>query len=104
MLGDCCNEHVEARSIAPNRELDFSNIVASCNSKGQCDDAHGAQMFSLAPFMDECEAELKFKISGRVEGVTARAKETIRVLNLGDHEKIIANWWKSEKYYPMHCY
>ena len=85
--GDCCNEHVEARSAAPNRELDFSNIVASCNSRGQCDDAHGAQSFSLTPFMVECETELKFKISGRVEGTTERAKETIRVLNLGDHEK-----------------
>jgi hypothetical protein len=32
-------------------------------------------------------AELKFKISGRVEGLTDRATTTIQVLNLGDHEK-----------------
>jgi hypothetical protein len=36
--------------------------------------------------MAECEVELRFKISGRVEGVSDRATATIRVLNLGDHE------------------
>ena len=29
---DCMNEHVEARKLAPNRSLDFTNIVASCTS------------------------------------------------------------------------
>ena len=37
--------------------------------------------------MAECETELRFKVSGRVEGVTDRAIDTIQVLNLGDHEK-----------------
>jgi hypothetical protein len=37
--------------------------------------------------MPECETELKFKISGRVEGLSDRATTTIQVLNLGDHEK-----------------
>lgn len=37
--------------------------------------------------MDECESELKFYISGRVEGLTPRATTAIKVLNLGDsHE------------------
>lgn len=36
--------------------------------------------------MPECESEIRYKPSGRVEGLTARAKETIRVLNLGDTE------------------
>ncbi|MDQ7016169.1 MAG: TIGR02646 family protein [Gammaproteobacteria bacterium] len=78
------NEHVEARRIAPNRDLDFSNIVASCDDRNQCDNAHGSQPLPLTPFMRVCETELKFKISGRVEGLTDRARETIRVLNLGD--------------------
>ena len=33
----------------------------------------------LTPFMNECETEFKFKISGRVEGLTYRAIETIKV-------------------------
>jgi len=37
--------------------------------------------------MTECETELRFKISGRVEGLSDRATVTIQVLNLGDHEK-----------------
>lgn len=83
---DCMNEHVEARHIAPNRSLDFSNIVASCTTPRQCDAAHGYQPLPLTPLMDECESEFYFKISGRVEGLTVRARETIRVLNLGDCE------------------
>jgi len=81
------NEHLDPRHLFPNRGLDFNNIVASCDTKGQCDAAHKSQLLPLTPLMDECEMELKFKFSGRVEGVTERAKETIRVLNLGDKSR-----------------
>lgn len=84
---DCMNEHVEARHIAPQRNLDFTNIVASCTTKGQCDDAHDSTPLKLTPFMDACETEIEYKISGRVAGKTDRAKETIKVLNLGDTEQ-----------------
>lgn len=83
---DTVNEHVEARKINSSRSLDHTNIVASCKTKGQCDSAHKAQALPLTPLMDECETELKFKISGRVEGLTDRAKEAIHVLNLGEDE------------------
>lgn len=81
------NEHVEAQHLAPNRTLDFGNIVASCKTPKQCDDAHKSQPLPLTPLMPECVEELQFKLSGRVEGKTERAQEAIRVLNLGDHEK-----------------
>jgi uncharacterized protein (TIGR02646 family) len=81
------NEHVEARSKNHSTELDFNNIVASCTNQGQCDDAHGSQILPLTPLMAECETELKFHFSGTVEGLTPRAKEAIRVLNLGDSRK-----------------
>ncbi len=83
---DTRNEHVEARDIAPNRSLDYTNIVASCKTKKQCDSSHDNQSLPLTPLMNECESELKFNISGRVEGTSERAKESIRVLNLGDTE------------------
>lgn len=86
-IDDCHNEHVEAQNISQNRTLDYTNLVASCNVKNQCGDAHKSQALPLTPLMDECETELVFKISGRVEGCTERAKETIRVLNLGDTEQ-----------------
>lgn len=93
----CCNkisgntletrvEHVEARDIAPNRSLDFLNMVASCKDLNQCDKAHGNQELPLTPLMAECETELRFRLSGRVEGLTERAKTAISVLNLGDTE------------------
>jgi len=84
---DTMNEHVEAQKLAPNRTLDFNNIVASCRTSKQCDAAHDSQVLPLTPLMDECETELKFKISGRVEGLTQRAIDTIQVLNLGDNEQ-----------------
>lgn len=83
---DTMNEHVEAQDLARHRTLDFDNIVASCRTPGQCDASHGSQPLPLTPLMLECEAELRFKLSGRVEGLTARAKTAIRVLNLGDAE------------------
>ena len=81
-------EHIEARKIAPNRSLDYTNIVASCTTPNQCDDAHGAQPLPLTPFDAECETDLVFKLSGRVTGLTDDAKETIRVLNL-DNKSLI---------------
>ncbi|NJN74833.1 MAG: TIGR02646 family protein [Limnothrix sp. RL_2_0] len=86
-IDDCHNEHVEAQNLNPGRTLDFSNIVASCNTRNQCGDAHKSQHLPLTPLMAVCETELRFKISGRVEGLTNRASDTIQVLNLGDHEK-----------------
>ena len=83
----CHNEHLEAQSTNPIRTLDFSNIVASCNTSNQCGHAHKSQHLPLTPLMAECETELLFKISGRVEGLSDRAIATIQVLNLGDHEK-----------------
>ena len=83
----CHNEHIEAQKLNPKRTLDFSNIVASCNTYNQCGDAHKSQPLPLTPLMAECETELRFKISGRVQGLSPRAIDTIKVLNLGDDEK-----------------
>ncbi len=84
---DTVNEHVKARDLAPQSSLDFNNIVASCKTPKQCDDAHGNQVLPLTPLMDECETELYFYTSGRVKGSNDRASESIRVLNLGDNEQ-----------------
>lgn len=80
----CHNEHIEAQGRAQKRTLDFGNIVASCETKNQCGLGHGRQEIMLTPLMDECETELKFYISGEVKGLTERAKDAIRILNLGD--------------------
>lgn len=84
---DTMNEHVEAQQLAPNRTLDFTNLIASCKTPNQCDAAHGSKALPLTPLLPECETELRFRLSGRVEGLSGRAREAIRVLNLGDTEQ-----------------
>lgn len=80
------NEHLEAQDRAPNRTLDFSNIVASCQRQNQCGHGRGTRPLPLTPLMTECETELKFYLSGLVEGQTERARLTIEALNLGQTE------------------
>lgn len=67
------NEHLVPRSKNHQKELDFNNIVASCDTKNQCDKAHDNQDLPLTPLMAECEIELQFFLSGDVKGKTDRA-------------------------------
>ena len=77
------NEHLVPQSRAPNRTLDFeNNIVASCYAKNQCGAAHGKCLLPLTPLDPACETDLKFYLTGKVEGLTPDAKSTIDVLNL----------------------
>ncbi|MDX8377366.1 MAG: retron system putative HNH endonuclease [Mariprofundales bacterium] len=83
-LDKCHNEHVEPQDIAPNRTLDYDNIVVSCNEQKQCGKAHGKEKLLLTPLMQECETELSFHISGEVKGQTVRASDCIMMLNLNN--------------------
>lgn len=80
------NEHVEAQDKAPNRTLEFTNIVASCQRQNQCGHHRGTRPLDLTPLMEECESELKFYLSGRVTGKTERANSALEILNLGHTE------------------
>lgn len=84
-ITECHNEHIESQHNAPTLTLNYTNIVVSCNTKKQCGEAHQHQHLPLTPLMPECEAELRFKLSGRVEGLTIRAQHMINVLNLGSN-------------------
>lgn len=86
-IDDAHNEHIEAQDRAPNRTLDFSNIVASCQRPNQCGHGRGTRHLPLTPLMVECETELKFYLSGLVTGDTERARASIEVLNLGHTEE-----------------
>lgn len=86
-LDNAHNEHVEAQDRAPNRTLDFSNIVASCHRPHQCGHGRGTRPLPLTPLMAECETELKFYLSGLVTGRTPRARVSIEALNLGHTEE-----------------
>lgn len=81
------NEHVQAQDKSPARTLDFANIVASCENRHHCGHGRRTQPLKITPFMDECETELKFYLSGLVAGKTARAETAIEALNLGHTEE-----------------
>ncbi|MCQ8118092.1 retron system putative HNH endonuclease [Methylomonas rosea] len=76
------NEHIASQMATPNKTLDFTNIVASCKTPKRCNQARGSTDLPLTPLMPECETELKFRLSGKVEGGTERAAKTIDILGL----------------------
>lgn len=76
------NEHIASQRAAPNKTLDFANIVASCETPKRCNQARGSEELQLTPLMPECETELRFYLSGKVEGITERAAKTINALAL----------------------
>ena len=91
LCGYCCqridennsnNEHVISQQSDKNQTLNFANIIASCKKKDRCNQARGAKELALTPFMPECELELKFYLSGKLEGNTIRATEAINSLGL----------------------
>lgn len=91
LCGYCCknislekstNEHVISQQSDKNQTLNFANIIASCDKKARCNQARGSQNVPLTPLMPECKDELKFYLSGKVEGKSQRATETIKVLGL----------------------
>lgn len=85
-VNNSMNEHLIPRDKDHTKELDFSNIVASCTTKKQCDDAHKNQYLPLTPLMFECERELQFFLYGDVQGKTERAITTIQVLQLQENK------------------
>ena len=76
------NEHLASQRAAPNKTLDFANIVASCTTPNRCNQKRGSQPLRLTPLMTECESELRFYLSGKAIGTTDRATESIEILAL----------------------
>lgn len=76
------NEHIASQLAAPQKSLDFSNIVASCKTLNRCNQERGSKEIFLTPLMAECETELRFYLSGKAIGITERATEAIKILAL----------------------
>lgn len=78
------NAHLQSQHHFPQKSLFWDNIVASCNNGNSCGKHQKDQELPLSPLMEECEREVKFCLSGKVKGLTVRADEAIRILNLND--------------------
>jgi len=93
-LGLCCyccrritvdhstNEHLKDLNHFPQHQLDYANIVASCEVKGRCNDARGSSAIGVSPLEPECETEVLYNLSGQIRGLTERAEITVSATNL----------------------
>lgn len=79
-------DHVKPQSRFPRDSLNYQNMVVSCSTPNQCDIAKDNHIIDLTPFMQECESELNFTLSGRVRGHTDRSERLIETVNLGSNE------------------
>ena len=103
---DAHNAHLQSQTDFPQHSLDWTNIVASCNNAETCGTRQKQETPSLSPLMPECETELLFYVSGRVEGLTERAQKTIELFQLdcdqlrNKRKKAISDFLYIHEYYP----
>ncbi|MEP7125976.1 MAG: retron system putative HNH endonuclease [Byssovorax sp.] len=93
--GDCHIEHVEAQSTTPSRELDYTNMLASCQgseAKPQvpehCGQARGNAPLPVTPFLADCGEYFSYGSDGSIGATSDPAKNeaadrTLRILRLG---------------------
>jgi len=91
---DCHIEHVDAQSVNPARELDYANMLASCQGSDtkppvpeHCGAKRGNEPLPVTPFLPDCGAYFSYGSDGRIEpapDVSRRsdAERTIRLLGL----------------------
>lgn len=79
-------EHIKSREKYKKLIYEYENLLLSCITPKQCDNAKGNQELSLTPLMQECDDELKINLVGELEGKTDRAKQAISILNLNNRK------------------
>ncbi len=86
-------KHLKPKEGTKNQHLifDYDNLLASCNGNRKepkprvlhCDAEKDIKEIDLTPKMSECETEIIYAENGGISGITERANETVKVLNLG---------------------
>lgn len=79
-------EHVKCRDKYPKLTFSYENLLLSCQTLKQCDNAKGNQELPLTPLMIECDSEIKLNLAGELEGKTDRANQAINILNLNNRK------------------
>ena len=78
-------EHLRPQSADRARDLDFSNMLASCNAdpiNAHCGQFRRDHELPVDPTMSDCRRHLRFRSSGIVEGATPDGTRTITLLKL----------------------
>lgn len=86
-------EHLKSRNDYPHKCFDYDNLLLSCRTAKQCDNAKGSQELPLTPLMDECENEINLNLAGELESDSERGIESIAILKLNNRQ--IRSWRKS---------
>jgi uncharacterized protein (TIGR02646 family) len=84
----CHIEHIKPKSTFPKLSLEYSNMIASCNSDKSCG-IHKGDKYSddfVAPTEKDCETEYSYTMDGRIRSRSNRACYTIKLLNLNSHK------------------
>ena len=79
-------EHLKSRNDYPHKCFDYDNLLLSCRTAKQCDNAKGRQELHLTPLMDECESEINLNLAGELESDSERGNEAIKILNLNSRK------------------
>lgn len=83
-------EHLKSRDKYPKLIYEYENLLLSCQTPNQCDNAKGNQDLDLTPLMPECVEEIVLLSDGKLEGKAPRAESAIETLNL-NNDKISSN-------------
>jgi len=86
-------EHLQSRNDYPHKCFDYDNLLLSCRTPKQCDNAKGSQELPLTPLMNECESEINLNLAGELDSDSKRGVESIEILNLNNRQ--ICSWRKS---------
>ena len=79
-------EHLKSRNDYPHKCFDYNNLLLSCRTAKQCDNAKGSQELPLTPLMDECENEINLNLAGELESDSKRGNQAIEILNLNSRQ------------------
>ncbi len=89
---DWYNSHVEhfiPQSVEPDKDMDYYNMLASCNGYddkgencGHKKDNWYSEYLTVSPLMDICEQVFKFTPDGRILSDDLRGQKTIEKLEL----------------------
>jgi len=91
-------EHLACQQYYPQKQLDFNNLLCSCNGGRDrrtgnpsyplsCDAAKDNLTIPFTPLESNCEERFGYDENGVIYGIDEEAKSTIEVLNL-DNEKL----------------
>jgi len=86
-------EHVQCRQDHPKKRFDYDNLLLSCSTPKQCDNAKGNQELPLTPLMNECDEEIKLNLAGELVSDSERADEAVDILKLNNRQ--VRSWRKS---------